>query len=267
MMNRAAEPPPEKFLGIADLDAPIYRIKKRRHLPSGPDAWKLHLSTPHRFADPLEDLASWTAITDRSLTPWRQHFYGNVIPRIYIECWSLTEESDALWRAYSSFALDPVSSRNRFPDGEGVQLRTTPRKLLSALWAWSGANQGCFIGAVEYLPPDEVKQRIANDVGRMGLGAFGNGHERLRPALLKRRAFEHEREVRLVFVGGAESTGENIDVPIDPNDLFDEIALEPRLVAFERMEREADLRARGYAGSIRVSELYQRVILDIQTGG
>jgi hypothetical protein len=266
MGNKTTEPPPDRFVGITDLDAPIYRIEKRRHLPASPDGWKLHLSAPQRFADPLEDLASWTAVTDRSSTPWQQHFYGNVIPRLYIQCWSLTQESDPLWRAYSYFALDPASSRNRFPDDEGIQLRTTSRKLLSALMSGSTAADECFVAAVEYLPPEEVKQRIANEVGRAGRDAFGNGLERVRPALLKRRAFDHEREVRLVLLRQGHDTGDSVEIPIDPNALYDEITPEPRLVTFERLEREVEIRAWGYAGPIRVSELYQRVLLDVHLG-
>ena len=205
-------------------------------------------------------------MTDRSSTPWEQHFHGNVLRRLYIQCWSLTEESDPLWRAYSYFGLDPSSNRNRFPDDEGVQLRSTPRKLLTALMEASGEHDECFVGAVEYLPQDEVKQRIANEVGRAGRDAFGSARDRVQQALLKRRAFDHEREVRLMLVRGAQEAAESIDVAIDPNRIFDEISLEPRLVTFERLEREADIRARGYSGPVRVSELYQRILLDVHVG-
>lgn len=57
-MATEAAPRPEGLLGIADLDAPIYPIEKRRHLPTDPDGWRLHLSAPRRFADPLEDRTS-----------------------------------------------------------------------------------------------------------------------------------------------------------------------------------------------------------------
>jgi hypothetical protein len=69
-----------------------------------------------------------------------------------------------------------------------------------------------------------------------------------------------------MLVRGSQESVDSIEVTIDPNDVFDEICLEPRLVTFERLEREADIRARGHAGPMRVSELYQRVLLDVQVG-
>src|SRR5947199_4163057 len=51
--------------------------------------------------------------------------------------WSLTPESDAQWRVYSTVVKDPKTGRNTAAEQEGVKVRTTQRTLLSLLWAAS----------------------------------------------------------------------------------------------------------------------------------
>ena len=50
---------------------------------------------------------------------------------------------------------------------------------------------------------------------------------------------------------------------IDPNAVFDEITLDPRLEIFERKEREMVIRNIGYTGPFRESQLYQGVLLQV----
>ena len=83
-----------------------------------------------------------------------------------------------MWRIYSG-------------DKNGVRMRSTPAKLLESL---PGSAQGkAFVGRVRYLP-EKPLMRFAND-------ALAPGHLKLasnaaRTLLVKRPAFEHEREVR-----------------------------------------------------------------------
>ena len=79
---------------------------------------------------------------------------------------------------------------------------------------------------------------------------------------MKRAQFSHENEVRLLCVGPNKlGTGEDIrHFSIDPNNLFIEIAFDPRLISFERLEREQALRALGYAGQIREDISYAKVL-------
>ena len=89
--------------------------------------------------------------------------------------------------------------------------------------------------------------------------------ERAVGLLLKRLAFEHESEVRLICVKGATSLDPlaHMRVSIDPNEVFDEATYEPRLEIFERKEREATALRWGFKGPFRESMLYQQVLLSI----
>lgn len=81
---------------------------------------------------------------------------------------------------------------------------------------------------------------------------------------MKRSEFEHEREVRLIYVEEREIEHEKlIRVPFDPNVVFDEITFDPRLLEFERREREALFKDKGYTGTFTKSDLYLGMFLDV----
>jgi len=87
--------------------------------------------------------------------------------------------------------------------------------------------------------------------------------DRFRPftnALLKkRREFEHENEVRLIFLDvDREHVGKMaIEFPIDPNVLFDEVVFDPRLSEDEFRVRSTILMKLGCTVPISQSELYK----------
>ena len=82
--------------------------------------------------------------------------------------------------------------------------------------------------------------------------------------LLKREAFSHEAEVRVIYVQqNQEPRDAIIRVPIEPAAVFDEISFDPRLEPFEWYERETMIRSLGYEGKITKSDLYQRAILEV----
>ena len=91
---------------------------------------------------------------------------------IYVNCWHANQsESEAMWRLYS-------------PSGYGVAVRSTYRRLVESLP--EKVHNGCFVGLVQYT--DHHTEQMPS----------GNAFY---PVLHKRRAFEHEREVRaLVWI-------------------------------------------------------------------
>jgi hypothetical protein len=114
------------------------------------------------------------------------------------------------------------------------------------------------------MPETELNQTIAETIGRHGANAFAAPAKRASLLLMKRDAFQHEAEVRLIYVEQREVTPEPVfRVRCDPNEVFDEISFDPRLVPFERNEREAAIKAAGYKGSIILSLLYQGTLLQI----
>ena len=153
------------------------------------------------------------------------------------------------------------------PGAEGVRVTTTASRLIKAIEAWlaTAAAYSFALGRVSYLPKSSPAQVVANLVESHGLKYLNTLDGRARTLLLKRDYFRHEDEVRLICVGANKQTAsETIRYfPIAPNDIFTEIAFDPQLVAFERMEREKTARQLGYVGEIVHDTNYQKTFHQI----
>ena len=95
-------------------------------------------------------------------------------------------------------------------------------------------------------------------VGRLaavGPAAIGRGDHRADMLFLKRGYFRHEDEARLLAIfDNPLAVFEPYRVQIDPNRLFTKIEFDPRLITFERREREAKARELGYEGEFGSAE-------------
>ena len=255
------------FLGIAEPDGPIYRIFPLWFLEEALRLHQLVLVPRTSWEDPYEVLEKRIAVNIHSGGVYqRQVMIGEGPPQAFAQCWSATPESDALLRAYSRVVKDNHFQRNACPRDEGVRVRSTPRKLLQALRAGTrdAPSASCFIGSVQYLSKTHLGQLVANVIGQVGLDVFAVPENRAKLMLLKRTAFSHEAEVRLIYV--EHQLGANkplVRVQIDPNEVFDEITFDPRLVEFERLEREATIRSMNYGRAVNRSDLYQSVLMEV----
>lgn len=253
------------FIGIDAPDAPIYRIFPLWYFEETLRLRQLVLVPPQRWHDPFEILASQVMMVDEAyqsepLEPYLQY--------VFAQCWSRTEESDTLLRAYSRVSKDPYFNRNICPREEGVRVKTSPRKLMSALQEWAAATAmpgiSCFIGAVQYMAREQVQQTLTNQIYRHGPYAVGCGRHRAELLLLKRLAFSHEAEVRIICVASRDVPAESFPrIPIEPTELFDEVTFDPRLEPFEREERKAAAKNLGYNGPFNDSELYHGTLLEV----
>jgi hypothetical protein len=229
------------------------------------------LVSPSRWPDPFENLIAMTGITYTGEVPFRQEFFDKSRRQVFAQCWTLAAESDAMWRIYSTVDKDAGSDTNIARESEGVRVRTTARKLFSALWEWCPtptAKECCFLGRVQYSPEHAVMQQLANIVGAEGIGAFSGGRGHAMALLTKRDAFAHEQEVRLVYVEPDNTMHDVAGDPlrfmhVEPSDLFEELTLDPRLGAADVADRITELREYGYSGLLNKSPLYQRVLLEI----
>jgi hypothetical protein len=265
-MHQIERTPVPGLIGVADPDAPLFRIFTRPALEEVLRSRRLALVAPSRWPDPLDDLASGAVLvggpdSDSRRTPLKPY-----LRPIYGQCWSAIE-SDTLLRAYSRIDRDPRTGRLQQPECEGVQVRSTARKLLAAARRWTDDSRRlqAFVGAVRYGTRGEVAAELASLIGQHGPEAAGRGELRARTALLKRRAFQHEAEVRLLCVfDEAECPNEVMKMTVDPSEMVEEISFDPRLDPAEREDRERHVRALGYTGAVRRSELYDETALEIE---
>ena len=258
--------PTGAFIRVPDPDRPIYRVFPLWFLEEALRLRHLVLVPPARWEDPYEVVGNAIAVNTRRKDRIEQVIINQELPPVYAQCWSATAESDTLLRAYSRVVKDPHFRRNTCPRDEGVQVRSTPRKLIQALISGTSTTlKGhWFLGSVIYLSEAAVLQEIANAIGQHGLRVFEVPSNRAKLLLLKREAFSHEAEMRAIFVQQDREPNEPImQVTIDPSEIFEEIVFDPRLETFERRERETIIKSLGFKGVIRDSGLYQGTLLEV----
>lgn len=244
----------------------ILRLKKQNYLNFTEDELDKNIYRIIPFESILEIL------TTQSLTlvktkfwedPYENHFIkctfidGNLnIPinalnlqeQVFGQCWTIYEESDAFWRIYS-------------PTLKGVRLKTTIRKLFDVIFDNENRNSlnASFIGKVKY----ENLQDIRNDMLVPGfaknvLHDF-SGRKYLDTHLIKRKEFEHENEVRLLYNVESNSPDTNYDIKkfkINPNNLFESILLDPRVSDLNQKIITDTIQQLGYTNPIEKSDLY-----------
>lgn len=185
----------------SELNTPIYRIFKKEY-----------------FLDMLENNINTLVKPKLWDDPW-ENFLGKLfgwsfLNNLYGQCWTLTPESDCMWRIYST-------------DKSGVKVKTTTGKLLCSLYDSIG-EQGVIeahIGKIIYSTDKEIE----NDYKTVEL--VSTGHTEVKQIFRKRLEFAHEQEVRLVY--NAADDHNAIDdlktYPVDFDSLIDEIMLDPRM--------------------------------------
>ena len=100
-----------------------------------------------------------------------------------------------------------------------------------------------------------MKQYVGNTVRAYQEKAFGNTHGHADALLLKRTAFTHEHEVRLLYVDADRKfeKDEQLEVPFDTNSVIDEIMLDPRTISGGEPKRREWLQENGFKNSIKPS--------------
>jgi hypothetical protein len=135
----------------------------------------------------------------------------NINESMFGQCWSLHGESDAMWRIYS-------------PQNEGVVIHASVKKfrLLRDI-------KYAALGPVIYY--DDLKMVLDEVETHPHRGPY----ERFTGAFLKRKAFEHEREVRLVTMDDPQclvrtppAGASRLSVDLDPLEFIEGITIDPR---------------------------------------
>ena len=184
-----------------NTDTQLYRYCRIEDFLSFIESKRTHLSNINKWDDRWEAIVSKLPVLDEK---------GNVQNRLYSshedlvgQCWTLLSESDAMWRIYS-------------PHKTGVLISTTVEKfkLIEGI-------KRAYIGRVKYFnsPEDliESTKRCNNQFEEM---------------CLKRSAFQHEEEVRLLtFSGLAEKPyreSGDLTLPLCPTSFINSITIDPR---------------------------------------
>lgn len=228
------------YLNLNDdeLDQYIYRIISLERLNQLFNEKVNVLVSPELWDDPFENfiMKSNVRFDDGTIADieFSDDYYG--------QCWTLHKASDAMWRIYSN-------------DKKSVRIRTTVRKLAESLSTTLGKwkNVQSYIGKVEYLPNKKL-MAFANNVftGLPQPTSFA------KTLLVKRPAFSHEKEVRLIYMDkDKKSDSKLFSYSINPNELIDQIMIDPRLTKNEANElKKQIISSTNFKGTIKRSLLY-----------
>ena len=189
----------------------IYRIYPRMRFFELFEKKRNALVQPKEWGDPFENIFLKSPV--RALTGETRSFCFH--DAVYGQCWTLESRSDALWQIYS---------KNSY----GIRVRTTVGKLIDSLRAAHGdmADKSCFIGPVRYVRDKQLRE--------FGRSMFVNhcGTEAIAQSLLlKRRAYRHENEVRLLYIANSQTTEEDgvYNYGLDPLAIFDQVMVDGRV--------------------------------------
>lgn len=235
--------------GIAP-ETKVFRVFPISRLESVLETKQLTLVRPSKWDDPFENqLYNIKAIDGLTQAPVSVE---SLRACLYGQSWTLTEESDALWRIYSG-------------DKRGVRVGTTVGKLMNALWDGCGAKDElkplkCFLGKVAYHTEEEFRAHFGDPGECFSKILDNSGRAPVDSLLLKREAFGHEDEMRLIYqeTETAVNHGDLWSFPLDPAALFDELCFDPRLPddCFDVLKQSLVSKYQ-FPGTIRKSDLYR----------
>jgi len=230
------------FLNLSEeaKDQNIYRIMPQAYVLEMFKDNKNVLTQIHKWKDKFENFQmnlGGTLNGENFEYSFRRDFVG--------QCWTTHSWSEAMWGIYAN---DP---EKRF-----LRIRSTPRKLLSGLVSEHPAmpQDTCFIGKVSYLGEKRLKEYLQNSTE---LNIFCS--QFAKSLLLKRRAFSHEREVRLLYFGHEREYDKKglYRYSFDPHETITQIMADPNR---DRRDWASDKsvikKATGFLGKIKRSKIY-----------
>jgi hypothetical protein len=168
---------------LCDSDVKIWRYMDFVKFVSLIDSKKLFLARSDKLGDAFEGSYPEANVIVREDTLNKNGFsdfveitadiFKKIREYTFISCWHINQfESDAMWKLYSY-------------SGQGIAIQSSYYRLLTSL---NEASQNIFVGLVQYID--------YSNYCAYGVNALGNA---LSPFFLKRKSFEHERELRAMI--------------------------------------------------------------------
>ncbi|PYG26291.1 hypothetical protein [Pelagimonas varians] len=228
------------FDAKCELDQPVYRIMKQEHVFS---LFRDRRNAMSRFSNWKDNFENFLMRCGHEVDGVR---YDNTTrEKMVAQCWTKEKYAEAMWGIYAN------DQDQRF-----LRIRSTPRLLLSALCQAKPDNASdlCRVGRVKYELTSEIRAYYDKnknaDVSMQLLF-----HSLLR----KRRAFSHEREVRLMYCAlfGALDERGLFWYDVDPQTMITQIMADPnRDRSRWRKDKTEIQRETGFLGEIKRSKIY-----------
>lgn len=213
------ENPREKCMNGIDKQTYLYKFIKLKHLEPLIKNQKLRIDTISKWDDPYENFfLKFNFSTYVSF--YKEEVEVNtesIINRIYGQSWTLIEESDAMWRIYSN--------KEKIEE-TAIRIKIKADNLFNIVYTGDKCMATTSMHIVKYKTDEELTQWLRNlkNINR-------NFPKYAKESLyIKRKAFEHEREARIIILTDSQSKeSEFLEFNIPKLDIIEEFILDPRL--------------------------------------
>lgn len=244
-----------------DLEKNIYRIYSLNYFLDMLKTNNNVLVRTSRWEDPFENFI----LNSTGRLPSGQLFKIESRDKYFGQCWSLKKESDAMWRIYSQHIKNEKTGE-LIIDNIGVKVKSTIGKVFEPLFnlqknsinPYNGLpyNLSSFIGKVEYKSKKDLVEILNKDVSKYVFDQSGKGQAST--LMLKRIAFTHEKEVRIIHLFDECEESDKIYLyPIDPNYCFEEVVVDPRIPKENYLKIKSQIEKAGYKNKVIQSGLYK----------
>ncbi|SLN41319.1 hypothetical protein PSJ8397_02070 [Pseudooctadecabacter jejudonensis] len=228
------------FSSRQELDEPVYRIMKQEHV----------LSLFGQRKNALSRFSNWKDNFENFLMTCGHEYNGvkhdnTTRKKMVAQCWTREKYSEAMWGIYAN---DP---NQRF-----LRIRSTPRLLLDALCSAKPRQSAdlCRIGLVKYQATNKIRSYYNEKKGaEVSMDLLFDS------LLLKRIAFSHEREVRLMHCPIFESLDDKglFWYDVDPQKMITQIMADPNRDRSKWKTDKADSQQQTcFQGEIKRSKIY-----------
>lgn len=180
------------------MEQKIYRYLNIKHFISMVENKKTYLTRVIDWEDTWEAPLKKIPI-DSDMEEVDEYF--ETYEYIYAQCWSKNSDSDAMWRIYS-------------PNKDGIMIQSTVKRLVDSM------NLDYYL-----LAPVVYFSDLQDGLYELYEHPY---EDHLAGALLKRKAFSHEEEVRLLSIPDSNIKDKYFEIEIDPDQLIEGIILDPR---------------------------------------
>lgn len=228
-----------------NMDKPIFRFIRFEHFLSMLITNRKWISQTTLWDDVYENFLG-KVIFKHGKVP--MSYYGYIY-NFYGECWTMQKENDALWRIYSN-------------DKKSIRIKSSIRKVIESCENEFSVNSGlisfCTIGKVEYLSSNKINEWIKSfQKPILGTNVL------LESLFIKRKEFEHEKEIRLIVHKKTNQTEESkgfmrnhLLLSINPNEIVDEVTFDPRINIEDYLILKNVVEKLGFKNKIKKSKLY-----------
>lgn len=242
-----------------DINTPIYRIIPLTRFYEMLENQNNVLVKPHLWEDPFENFLLKATGKLNDGTPVS---FKSIHDSFYAQCWTTKNECDGLWRNYKCSATS------------AIKIKTTISKLMERFYDLTNQfhTLSYFIGKVDYVNDAEIIDFFQDPISLMDFKDLGF----VKTLLIKRKAFAYEEEVRLIFsrpnsneinIDEIKNPWDNSDLfkfSIDPNDLIEEVEIDPWILPDDYKAIRREITAKGYLGNIVRSSLYDEILFNLR---